>query len=128
MPDEPERLDLEKVIFERRKYVRVDGTFVLSYSDVTTQQLKSDVTQTKNISLGGLLITTDKKFSPGTVLRLKLRLPDGLDYINVKVLVVDSRQKAKNLLYETRAKFISIKEQDKGAVSRIVQYNLKRQR
>lgn len=127
MPYDPERLNLDKFIFERRRFVRVSGNFVVSYTDVTTQETKSDITQTKNISLGGILFTTDREFPLGTILKIKLRLPDSREYINLKVKVVGSKERMKDVLYETRVKFIGIKDEDKDCIRRIVEYQLKKQ-
>lgn len=126
MPDRPESLDRRRSIFERRKFTRVDGTFVVSYTDITTQEQKTDVTQTKNISVGGILFTADREFSADTVLRLRLRIPDALDYINVKVKVVESIQKVKGMMYDTRVKFIGITEEDRDSIRKMVEYRLRK--
>jgi len=126
MSDRPEGLDRRRSIFERRKFTRVDGTFVVSYTDVTTQEQKTDVTQTKNISVGGVLFVAGKGFPAGTVLRLKLRVPDAPDYINVKVKVVESIQRVKGMMYDTRVKFIGMKEEDRDAIRKAVEYHLKK--
>ena len=124
MADEEKGLTPE-VIFEKRRYVRIKGNFVVSYKDITTQEAKSDISQTKDISAGGLLFTSQEKFSPGTILKLKLRLPDRPDYINVKVEVVASRQLVKNVMYDTRAKFVKIDDEHKDHIRKIVDGNLK---
>ena len=126
MLDEGENLNLEGSIFERRKFVRIDATFVVSYSDITAQEQRVDVSQTKNISVGGIWFTADKKFPVETVLILRLRLPESPDYINVKVQVVDSKQRVKGMIYDTRVKFIGIREKDKDAISKIIEWRLQK--
>jgi Tfp pilus assembly protein PilZ len=128
MPNKAESEKPDEVLFERRRFARIDGTFVVSYTDVTTQERKSDISQTRNISVGGILFTTDKVFSSGTILKLKIRLPDAPSYINIKVRVVESRQMVKGVLCETRAKFISIKEEDKSYISKVIETNLKKRK
>jgi c-di-GMP-binding flagellar brake protein YcgR len=125
MPDEPKRME-PGAIFERRRFVRVEGTFVVSYTDIGTAQPKSDITQTKNISLGGMLFTTDKRFAPGTMLRVRLRLPDSTDYISIKAEVIESKEIAKDVMYNTRARFVGVREDDKDFIRKIVEYNLKK--
>ena len=51
-------------------------------------------------------------------------MPVSSDYMNVKVKVVDSKEIAKDLLYDTRAKFISLKEEDRDAIRKLVEYHL----
>jgi len=122
MPEEKNSFN-PNIIFERRRFVRVEGSFVVSYKDITTSEGKSDITQTKNISLGGILFTTDREFPPGTLLRLNMRLPYVSTYINVKAQVVDCTKKG--ILYNTRAKFVGLKDEDKEAINRIIEYNLR---
>jgi len=120
MPENTEGLN-SNIIFERRKFVRIDKTYIISYRDASSKELKSDVTQTKNISAGGLLFTTDKQISPKTILMVKLRLPGASDYIDTKVKVVDSKQKVNTVFYETRAKFVEIREEYRDAIKKIIE-------
>jgi len=110
------------VMFERRRFVRIPGSFVVFYRDITNEVSKADVTQTKNISLGGLLFSTDRQFEAGRILELKIKLPTSPDYIVVNVRVVDSKQIVKNLLSDTRVKFISLKEEDRDAIRKLVEH------
>ncbi len=126
MADKSEERKLERIMLERREFIRIPGSFVVSYQDISTAEARSNITQTKNISAGGLLFTTDEKFRPGTVLRLKLRLPDSPDYIHVKVQVVGSKSTPRGMLTETRVKFIGIKDEDKAAITRLVNYSLQK--
>lgn len=128
MPDKPEEVRPDKIIFERRKFIRVNGTFVVSYSDVTSQQPKRDISQTKNISLGGLLFTTDREFNPGSVLSVKLRLPESLEYLSLKVQVVDSKPKVKGVVYDTRVKFMGLTDKEKKAIKNIVEHSLQKEK
>ena len=112
------------IIFERRKFVRIDKTYIISYRDASAKELKSDVTQTKNISAGGLLLTTDKQISPETVLIVKLRLPGASDYIDIKVKVVDSKERANTVFYETRVRFVGIREEDRDAIRKIIEFSV----
>ncbi len=116
------------LIFERRRFVRVNGTFVVNYKDISVAYSKNDISQTRNISEGGLLFTTDKKFKKDTVLKLKLRLPDSRDFIDVKVKVVGSMQRVKNIMYETRVKFIGITDEGKDSIKKIVEHTLKEEK
>lgn len=127
MADELKR-DERSIIFERRKFVRIDESFVVYYTTVAPDEPKSDVSQTKNISVGGILFITDRKFSQGVILKLRIKLPDVPDYANVRVRVVDSKERVKNVIYETRAQFIGISEEDKDSINKMVEYHLKKQK
>ena len=120
MPDNNEGFNSD-IVFERRRFVRIDKTYIISYRDASAKELKNEITQTKNISTGGLLLTTDKQISPETVLIVKLRLPGASDYIDIKVKVMDSKQRVNTIFYETRVKFVGIREEDRDAIRKIIE-------
>jgi len=94
---------------EKRKYSRVDVNFVVSYR-IKEEYDNSDLTQTKNISQGGILLTTNRKFDKGTRLAMVIRLPFLARKIELDGEVVDSKVVVKNLIYETRIKFFNLGE------------------
>jgi len=107
--------------FERRKFARLDGTFVVSYTDVSTGQAKTDVTQTRDISAGGIKFTTDRSFAPDTILKLKVRIPGAPDYINVKLKVIESNKRGTGSSYVTRGRFVAMRDEDLEAIKRVVE-------
>lgn len=95
---------------ERRKHERANVNFVVSYR-VQEPLANYDLSQTKNISQGGLLLTTNKMFESGTHLAMTIRLPFLDDKIEILGEVVDSREVVKGLIYETRIKFMNLPEE-----------------
>jgi c-di-GMP-binding flagellar brake protein YcgR len=95
---------------ERRHYQRLDANFVVSYR---VKQIPDnyDLTQTKNVSQGGMLLTTNRKFEKGTQLAMTIRFPFVRERIEVTGEVVDSREVVRDLIYETRLQFIDLKEE-----------------
>jgi c-di-GMP-binding flagellar brake protein YcgR len=85
-----------------------------------------DITQTKNISLGGMLLTTNRQFENGTNLALEIRLPFDPNPIMIIAKVLESREITKNLIYDTRLMFLSVDEKHRKAISETVNYYLKR--
>ena len=59
---------------EKRRFPRANGRFIVSYR-VIPNNSNADITQTKNLSLGGMLLTTNCQFTEGTNLALEIRLP-----------------------------------------------------
>lgn len=92
---------------ERRQYSRLDGNFVVSYR---VKQLPDnyDLSQTKNVSQGGMLLTTNKKFDANLALTMKIRFPFVSERIEILGQVVDSKEVVKNLIYETRIRFLDL--------------------
>ncbi|MDD4294212.1 MAG: PilZ domain-containing protein [Candidatus Omnitrophica bacterium] len=89
---------------EKRKHPRASVNFVVNYS-LKDSTPSYDLSQTKNLSQGGMMLTTNREFPVGTVLDMIIRLPFVSQRINLTGVVVESTPKVKNLLYETRLRF-----------------------
>ncbi|MCX7661844.1 MAG: PilZ domain-containing protein [Candidatus Omnitrophica bacterium] len=112
---------------ERRKYPRAPGRFVVSYR-VLEDVDNYDVSQTKNISLGGMLLTTNRQFSPGTKLALEIRLPFDPNPIMLIARVIESREIAKDLIYDTHLEFLAVDENHRNVITQTVEHYLKKAR
>lgn len=110
---------------DRRKHPRVDGRFIVSYRMLEDID-NADISQTKNVGMGGMLLTTNKKFEPNTNLALEIRLPFDPSPIVLIGRVVDSTEITKNLIYDTRLMFFSVDERHKKIISETVGYYLKK--
>jgi len=110
---------------ERRRYPRATGRFIVSYR--VLEDIDSvDISQTKNISLGGMLLTTNRQFKPGTRLALEIRLPFDASPITIVAKVLESHEITKNLIYDTRIEFTDVDERHKKIISETVGYYLKK--
>lgn len=89
---------------EKRKHPRMEATFVVSYRIKKPSEF-FDLSQTRNISQGGLLITTNKKFDPGVVLEMAIRFPFVSERFKLTGQVVESKEKVRDLIYETHIQF-----------------------
>lgn len=92
---------------DRRKYPRLDANFIVSYCPKAVS-CEYDLTQTKNVSRGGALITTNKKFDKNTILAITIRFPFYIKRIELTAEVVSSKEIVKNLIYETRVCFLNM--------------------
>ena len=115
-----EKSQTDDIKFEKRKFKRINGNYVISYVPIKGEDLKFDVSQTKNLSEGGLLFISDRKFEKDIVLKIKLRLPEFSDYVIVKARVIDSIQRAKGIMHETRVIFVDIDKNVREAIRRLV--------
>jgi hypothetical protein len=106
---------------ERRKNPRARGRFIVSYR-IMNQSEGIDITQTKNICQGGMLLTTNCKFDPGTSLAVEIRLPFEKDPIMLIGRVIDSQEITKDLIYDTRLEFMAIDENHRSIINKTVDY------
>ena len=95
---------------EKRKFTRLDANFVVNYRVEKDGFSNYDLSQTKNVSQGGVLVTTNRKFEKGTVLSVTVRFPFVSKRIKLLGEVVDSHEVARDLIYDTRIRFINMDE------------------
>ena len=111
---------------DRRKYPSRTGRFIVSYR-IMEEIDNVDISQTRNISLGGMLLTTNRQFSPGTNLAIEIRLPFDPNPIMLIAKVLESKEITKNLIYDTRLFFLNVDEKHKKVIGETVGYYLKRE-
>ena len=58
---------------ERRRDARIKVSFVVSYRPLDKEEA-ADLSQTRNFSQGGMLLTTNKQFEIGTLLKMFVRV------------------------------------------------------
>ena len=110
---------------ERRKFPRASGRFIISYR-ILENNGNTDISQSKNLSLGGMLLTTNTQFSPGTNLALEIRLPFDPNPIMLIGKVLESKEITKNIIYDTRLTFLAIDESHRKIINETVTYYVKR--
>ncbi len=110
---------------EKRKNPRATGRFIVSYR-ILENYKNTDITQTKNLSLGGMLLTTNCQFQLGTTLALEIRLPFDANPINVIGKVLESKEITKDIIYDTRLAFLAIDEKHHKIINETVGYYLKK--
>ena len=110
---------------ERRKHPRAKGRFIVSYR-VLEEVATIDITQTKNLCLGGMLLTTNKKFNTGTNMAVEIRLPFDSSPIMLIGKVIESTEVTKDLIYDTRLLFLAIDEKHRNVIKKTVDYYIKK--
>lgn len=106
---------------EKRRTPRIIGRFIVSYR-IIDEADDVDITQTKNLSLGGMLLTTNRMFNPGINLALEIRLPFDPYPIMLIGRVIESSEIVRDMIYDTRIEFTSIDDRHKKIISETVDY------
>lgn len=112
---------------ERRKHPRILGRFIVSYR-IMTEADNIDMSQTKNICMGGILLTTNRSFNPGVNLALEIRLPFDPHPIMLIGRVIESREIMKDLIYDTRIEFLAVDEKHRKVIGETVGYYMKKEK
>ncbi len=90
---------------ERRKYLRIKKSFIMSYYLQTEPAIRYKVTQLKNISKGGMCFITAQKYDPSAKIIVELRTPYLADTTLLYGTVLESQEKIPNIIYETRIRY-----------------------
>jgi len=110
---------------ERRKCARISARFIVSYR-MMEENDNIDITQTKNVSMGGMLLTTNRQFSCGINLAIEIRLPFDPNPIMLIGKVVESKEIIRDLIYDTRLQFLAVDENHRKVINQTVDYYLKK--
>ena len=112
----------DEILRERRKYLRIKKHFILSFYDKRDPAIKHEVSQLKNISLGGSCFITIHPYEPSTKLVVELKTPYLAGTIHLEGVVLESLEKVPDLIYETRLVFDSLSPQAEFVLNKIVNY------
>lgn len=116
---------MERKEKERRKHPRISARFMVSYR-IMTKDEEIDLTQTKDLGMGGMLLTTNRKFEPGTQLSIEIRIPSDPNPIKLVGKVIDSRKVVEGVIYDTRLEFLSVDAKHYQSIQKTVEHYLKK--
>lgn len=112
---------------ERRQYSRVKKHFILTYAEKDNPTIKHEITQLKNISLGGMCFITTKSFPESAELSVELKTPYIADTTHLEGFVCKSHEKVVGLIYETRIKFEPLSPDAETIIKRLINSGLSKE-
>jgi len=104
---------------ERRKHRRLGCHFSIHCSEHDRPTL-NDVSNVENISLGGAFFTTSRPFEAGREVALRITLPPTPSLILPLARVVESHERVKGQIYDTRVEFSRIEDNDRMALNTVL--------
>jgi len=110
---------------ERRAYIRINKSFILTYYDKANRQQKFEITQLKNISMGGMCFITSKPVPSQTELHIDLKTPYIAEITYLDGIVLGSQEKIKGLIYETRVQFKDLKPESEFILHKLIKFSVK---
>jgi len=101
---------------EKRKYPRLDVPVEVSYH--VLKGLSGASTRTKNISVGGICITTILSCTPNVLVELKLYLKKNDPPLTVIGEIVWVKENPENrMMYDLGIKFVALREDQEKAIA-----------
>ncbi len=107
---------------ERRIYRRIDKNFILTYYNKADPSKKYELTQLKNISMGGMCFITTKSYAPSSKMGIELKTPYLSDTTHLEGTVLASHEKVKNIIYETRIKFDLLSSESAFLLEKLIEF------
>lgn len=111
---------------ERRKHVRVDRNFILTYFDKTAPNVKNEITQLRNISRGGICFVATRSFPISVELVIEMRTPFTTGTVLFEGVVLESRERIRNMIYDVRLEFRNVQPGAMEILEKIEQYGINR--
>ena len=121
MSDNPDNNE-NKMDQERRRSQRIRKHFILSYFEKDYPDRRYELTQLKNISHGGMCFITSQKFNPGVKLGIELKTPYVAETTYLEGVVLESHEKIRSMIYETRLKFEFLDPQGEFWVAKLIEF------
>ena len=118
----PERRNFIRVPFEA--VIRCKARDVLEKADKEKKIRGFVDAVSKDISASGLLLKSEEKFTPDTVLELEFSIPNEQGYAEVKILgkVVRAVKLPDGKFYDNGISFYKIKKKDEALISSFVDF------
>ena len=110
------------MVQERRKSKRIQKHFILSYFEKDFSQRRYELTQLKNIGHGGMCFVTSRKFEPGTKIGIELKTPYLAEATHLEASVLESHEKIRSMIYETRVKFESLDAEGEFILAKLIEF------
>ena len=107
---------------DRRRSRRIRKHFILSYFEKEHPDCRHELTQLKNISHGGMCFITSQEFNLGIKLGIELKTPYVAETTYLEGVVLESHEKVRNMIYETRLKFESLDPQGEFLVAKLIEF------
>jgi len=107
---------------ERRKHLRIYRNFIMSYHEKGKLTTSHNVSQVNNVSKGGLSFSSTHPLKQGIIVTIDLKTPFIADSIRLEGLVLESREKIPEMIYEIRVQFQQIPEQVLTVLDKIESY------
>ena len=110
---------------ERRHYKRLNKSFILKCFDKSDPTRKFEITQLKNISLGGICFPASQNMAPPTKLGVELKVPYYADFVYLEGVVLESKERVKGLIYEIRVQFDALSPKAEYVLTNIINTMIK---
>jgi len=109
---------------DRRQYIRIPYEHILNWKifnqEKSEEGPKDIFVKSGDLSVGGMKVTSLETFEPGSVLGLRVSIPDQAEPLTIYAEVIRSDKTDQGMI-ETALKFQQMTEQDKSSIETLVQ-------
>ena len=106
---------------ERRQYIRIQKPLFISYTLEKDPLKKQEVTQLKNISVGGMCFLSNAKLEAQSNIAIELKAPHFAETTAIKGVILESQEKIPNMIYENRVSFGKLQTGENFILKRVIE-------
>lgn len=107
---------------ERRKHLRIDRNFILTYHQKDNSSQAHEVSQVNDVSKGGMNFSTTYRLEVGAAIIIDLKTPFLADSVRLEGTVLECKEKIADMIYEVRLQFKEIPEAVLAVLEKIEKY------
>lgn len=107
---------------DQRRYKRIKKHFLLTFFVLTDPVKRHEASQLKNISLGGICIITAQPYPVSAKLGIELKTPLIAEMTHLEGTVLESHERVKGIIYETRVEFDPLSNQAKFVLNNLIEH------
>lgn len=131
-PKEEVRAAAQSLDADKRVYSRLNSKVNLRFRVFKSKKellerglIPEQLTVTKNISAGGILFFSEEPLAAGSILELKIELPDNEEPIQCLARIIRAEETEKENIYNLAACFLDITGAERARLDRFVEVSLK---
>ena len=117
-------MDNKEPFNDRRQYKRINRSYILKYFDITDPTKKFEITQLKNISLGGICFPASKNIEVQTTLGIELKAPYFAEFVYLEGIVLECKEKIKGMMFEVRLQFNALDPKAEYVLANMIKFGV----
>ncbi len=112
---------------ERRKHVRIQRNFILTYHEKGKTAQRQQHSQVNNISKGGINFSAHHPLPEGATLVISLKTPFIADAIHLEGVVLGCKEKVSGMIYEIRLQFHGLSQHSLAVLEKVENYGIRKE-
>ena len=106
---------------ERRQYIRIQKPLFISYMLEHDPLKKREVTQLKNLGMGGMCFLSNTKLEAQSHITIEFKAPHFAETTVIQGVILESQEKISNMIYENRVSFEKLQAGESFILKQVIE-------